>query len=721
MLVYMDLETFSDANLSKMGAFKYAESPKTEILLWGYAIGDEPAKVWDLTADPMPPADLMQAIENIQCGDWKCVWHNGFMFDVPVIEKVMGVRFPIGNIIDTMVIAFQHALPGKLADLSAIFKLPEDKAKDKEGPRLVNLFCKPLPVGRKLSRATSATHPEEWKRFINYCRLDVEAERELYRKLPKWNCTREEHELQKLDAEINRRGIGIDLELAQAAMQCAQEHQARVDGKVHKLTDGAVSSSRQTAALIEAMEKTYGFRLDSLQKSEVARWAEREDIPEPMREILRLRLSGAKSSVLKYNTVVQAACKDGRLHGTLQFRGASRTGRFSGRLFQPQNLARPTMKNAEIETAIDLVKCGLASSFYDDPAEVLANCLRGLIIPGKGFRFCVADFSSIEGRVLAWLAGEKWKLDAYREYDVLLAKDGSHIALHERAARHNDILLDEKGEPVHVGHDMYKLTYARSFNVPPESVNKEQRQMGKVLELAMGYGGGAGAFATFARGYNVDLHKIAESLDVPAQVREEALKAWEWALEKKVTAGLEKDVWVACDSIKRMWRAANPKIVQFWSDLEDAFRRCALVQADHCTANDKVRFTRIRNWIACFLPSTRTLCYPAPKVDESGHLTYMGVDQVTRKWCRLETYGGKLAENVTQAVAADILTQAMLNAWFKGYKTVMTVHDEMITEVPVESDLSHWGLEHVMCCEQPQWTDGLPLAAEGYDALRYRK
>lgn len=727
-LIYCDLETFSECNLPKCGAHRYAEDPSTEVLLWGYAIGNEPAKVWDVANDILMPDDLMQALADVKAGKAKTVWHNGMNFDANVLRAVMGIDLPPEVVIDTMVLAYECGLPGALGDLSVVFRLDKDHAKDTDGRRLVQLFCKPQPEGRKIRRATAQTHPEDWKKFVNYCRKDVEAERDLFKRMPKFNVTVEERALQCLDARINNRGMKIDLALARAAVALSEKYKVKLNAKTQELTNGAINSATQTQAMIETIEGLFGIKLKNLQKSEVSRLIEMDGLPEPMKELLRVRLSSAKSSVTKYKALLAATCSDGRLRGTLQFRGASRTGRYAGRLFQPQNLARQTRKAKELEFATEAALDGTLPLFYpDEVPEILSEILRGVITVEDGHRMVVADYSNIEGRVLAWVAGERWKLDAFREYDVVMDINGGWVTPAElQAGTHAPLKYDADGELTHRGHDLYKMAYAKAFGVKPEDVTKPQRQMGKVLELAMGYGGGPGAFVVFATSYGIDLKELARAVlpTVPQFVMDEAVSAYEWARsDKRRLCGLTRDVWLACDSLKRLWRRSNPSIVRLWKALSEACIT-ALKEKRGAQVNcpQDVRIEVRGNWLLLRLPSGRYLCYASPRVldDAAGTWTYMGIHQRTRKWQRLETYGGKVVENMIQGIAADVLTASLSRLEVAGFHPVLSVHDEVLTECPDTDFYTHERMQRIMC-EQLPWSKGLPLAAAGFDSKRYHK
>lgn len=609
-LIYADTETFSPQDLSRVGAARYAED--AQIILWSYAENDAPAKVWDRVSSPQMPADLKRMWERLFADpDARVVMHNGMNFDRQVFASNGFGEIPAEKIIDTMVLAYEHALPGSLEQLCEAFRLDADHAKDKDGKRLIQIFCKPLPVNYKLTRATPQTHPAEWERFKNYARLDIESMRVIYKKLPKWNATAQERRLQALDAVINSRGMCIDLELAKGAVETAARHRTHLAERTQELTGGAVSAATQRDALLEYLRSEWGLDLASATRAEVEKRIAEPGIPEPVKELLRIRIASTKISVQKFQSVLKTVCKDGRIRGALQFRGAGRTGRFSGRLVQFQNLARPTMRNDEIEFAIEATKEGLLDTFYEDPMPVLSNLLRGLLIASKGKKLVVADYSNVEGRVLAWLAGEEWKLKAFRDFDA------------------------------GVGHDLYKLTYARAFNVKPETVTKAQRQMGKVLELGMGYGGGAGAFRTFALAYGIDLHDMADAVksSISPTIWAEACEWYPKALLGGFTEGMDKEVFLACDSVKRAWRKANAQIVQFWYDM-DAGVRQALIEGGpvrvgrHITVDKKGNYLRVR------LPSGRYLIYPSPRIDDDG-ISYFGVAQVSRKWARIRSWGGK--------------------------------------------------------------------------------
>jgi len=366
----------------------------------------------------------------------------------------------------------------------------------------------------------------------------------------------------------------------------------------------------------------------------------------------------------------------------------------SGRLWQPHNLPRPNLKQEVIEFGIETLKANCADLFFDNVMEVASNAIRGCIVAPAGKKLVVSDLASIEGRVLPWLAGEQWKLDAYLAYDL------------------------------GIGPDMYTLAYARAFRIPLAEVTKEQRAVGKVMELMLGFGGSTGAFITGAAAYKIDLKKMAEGLlpEFLPTIREKAENSWDWAVENKRTYDLNKNIYLVCRGLTEMWRLAHPKIVTFWSGLE-TMAKVAIENKGKEYQVGKIKFIREGSWLRAILPSGRSLCYAAPRIaeDKDGeHLSYAGNNQYSRKWGRLRTYGGRWAENVTQAVARDIMTANMPRVEAAGYEIVSTIHDEIITEVPDSDNFSAVELSALLATN-PVWAKGLPLAAAGFETYRYRK
>ncbi|NYT44579.1 DNA polymerase [Alcaligenaceae bacterium] len=663
-------------------------------MLFAWAIDDGPVSVHDYTlgcqlhGDPYLPFDLSQALQDPNV----LVYAHNSGFDRTVLRHTHpDICPPVERWRDTMVRALAHGLPGALGTLCEVLKIDSDKAKDKEGRQLLMLFCKPRPAGSAIRRATRETHPAEWAKFIHYAGQDIEAMREIDKVLPEWNYRGFELDLWHLDQRINDRGVAVDTDLANAAITTVEREQKALAKRTQELTDDDVQAATQRDAMLAHVLVEYGVNLPDMQQSTLERRINDPDLPEPLRELLAIRLQASTTSTAKYRTLIKGASSDGRLRGTLQFCGASRTGRWSGRMFQPQNLPRPTLKQPDIDFGIEALKAGCADLVTDNVMALTSSAIRGCIVAPRMRKLVIADLANIEGRMLAWLAGEEWKLQAFRDYDA------------------------------GTGPDLYKLAYAKAFGIHPDDVDDHMRQIGKVKELMLGYEGGVGAYITGAATYRIDLEAMAEhAIDtIPAEIKQEALRAHEWATKKKRTFGLTKRAYVVCDSFKRLWRNANPEISSWWKELENNVV-AAINNPGKTRYCRRVMVRRDGNWLRIGLPSGRVLCYPSPQTDGEGKVSYMGNNQYTRKWQRLKTYGGKLVENITQAAARDILAANMAKAESQGYAIVLTVHDELITEANDFPGWNHEDLAKIMSTN-PEWAEGLPLAAAGFETYRYRK
>ncbi|MFZ7235833.1 DNA polymerase [Avibacterium gallinarum] len=681
--LYADLETYSPVPI-KNGVHAYAE--QAEILLFAYALNDAPVQVWDCTAEPMPEV-LRQLLADPSV---QLCFHNSY-FDRTILRHIMphAIKGGLDRWFDTMIQAYWHSLPGGLGELSEIFRLETDQAKDKAGKQLIQLFCKPRPKNSKIERATRLTHPQEWERFKQYAKLDIEAMRVLHKKMPMWNATQPEHKLWQQDQQINDRGFAVDIELAKAAILAIDKQKASLAKQTQQLTNGEVTSTTQRDALLAHLLTEYGVTLPDMTASTIERRLQDENLPEAVKTLLSSRLIASATSASKYKKLLGAVNTDGRLRGTLQFCGATRTGRWAGRTFQPQNLPRPSLKQADIDMGIEALKANCAELIFDNVTELASSALRGCIIAPKGKKLVVSDLSNIEGRMLAWLAGEDWKLNAFSAFD-----NGT-------------------------GADLYNLAYAKSFGIPVENVNKSQRQIGKVQELGLGYEGGVGAFLTFATVYRLDLEELAKSAKIPSHIKIEAQRAWDWAKKQKRTHGLTAEIYQVCDAIKRMWREAHPSICAFWKNVDLAVRQ-AIHKPNTLIRVRALTFEKVGAWLRIQLPSGRYLCYPGIKLDDQNRITYMGIDTYTRKWQRIQTYSGKLVENITQACARDIMAANMPSIEKEGYQIILTVHDEVITEALDSPRYTHQQLSQLLAIP-PNWANGLPLNAGGFEAHRYRK
>lgn len=715
--LYCDLETYGTENLFKAGPHRYAES--AEILLLAYALGDEPPIVLDFT-EPGFDFEKKQWRFNLALADGEhtTVWHNGAKFDRIILKHVLGIDIPMERLHDTMVQAYSHGLPGSLAILSEIFKLDEDEAKMKEGKRLIQQFCKPRPKNHKLKRATRETHPEDWKLFIEYAKRDIISMRKLHQKMPMWNMNLPtEKALWHLDEKINNRGFKVDIEFAKKAIAAAEKAKISKNDRVDSLTFGCVEKGTQREALLEYVNDSYGAGLDNLQASTIERMLLLPDLHPDLRELLTLRRAVSGTSVSKYPSLLGAVSSDGRLRGTLQFCGAARTGRWAGRLFQPHNLPRPTLDQETIDEGIAAILGDYDDLIVEDVLELAQSAVRGCIVASEGKKLVVSDLSNIEGRVAAWFAGEDWKLKAFYDFD--------------------------KGE----GEDLYKLAYAHSFDISPEDVDKDQRQIGKVMELALGYQGGVGAFLTFVDTYKLDLEELVTAAYplLSKRIKAESNSHWGFSLKEKRTYDLDQRTFVTCDSLKRMWREAHPKITAYWGEINNAAVSAVMREGKVFEAG-RLKFYRKGKWLRMVLPSGRALCYASPSLKE-GALRYYSINPFNKKWQRTASYGGKLFENACQAVARDVMAANMPAIEEAGYEIILSVHDELITEAPERGQIGRvltnrkgenhdstpkgwYNLDSIMYNEvhlsqllatNPEWAEGLPLAAGGFEAYRYRK
>ena len=701
-LAPMDLETFSERPLNK-GTHQYAE--KAEVLLYSFATGDGPPDVWDVASGDRMPNELEDLLRDERV---LTVWHNGRGFDLVVLKYAMPdiyAMLPIERVYDTMLAALAHGLPGSLDALGEIFNIKQEDRKLKTGKEFINLFCKMPPKNVKRGRATRLTHPTEWQGFKEYSKQDIPSMRAILKALPKWNMPYEgsEMDLSRLDYKINDRGFLLDLNLAHSAIRAIDRAQKSLSERTVELTEGEVARATQRDKLLAYLLAEHGVELPDLQKSTLETRINDTALPWQVRELLAIRLQASASSTSKYRTAILGASSDGRMRGTLQMEGASRTRRWAGRLIQPTNMLRPKLPKeiskqgdeaveAYIEMGISAMKADCEDLIFDNVMQVAANSMRGIIIAPPGKKLVVADLSGIENRDAAWLADEKWKLRALAEFD----------------AGH--------------GEDLYVLEYAKSFSADPATVTKYQRLIGKVLSLSMQYAGGVGAFMSMALIYGIDLEDMAEhTYDMlPSDVLKKSQDFYEWTVRKKrSTFGLSQKAFVVCETLKRMWRLANSAIVTQWGEIQDA-----IVQATtspgvivHC---GKTRMVRRGAWLRIRLPSGNFLVYPSPQVDDKGQFSYLGVSPYSRKWGRQKAFGGKIFNSFCQGLARDIMAANMQPAEDAGYEIVLTVHDEIVCEAPDTPEYNHEHLSSILATV-PSWALGMPLAAAGFESYRYRK
>lgn len=711
--LWFDDETYSETDLKLHGTHRYAECPSTEIMIAQWALDEGEPVVEDLTGrEYSRPSE--QLLDLMHTASVTVVAHNA-VFDRTTTRRCWNVEVPIERWYCTMVQALAHGLPGSLDKIGGVLGHEGDEAKDKRGRDLIQLFCKPRPKNMALRRATRNTHPAEWADFLGYSRQDVIAMRAISRDLPNWNYKQGHTELDlwHLDQHVNDRGFLVDLNMAHGAIAAVAVETKRLKAETIEATDGLVSSPSKRDAMLTFILAEYGVDLPDMKADTLRRRIEDPELPDAVKLLLSIRLEATKTSTAKYKALVNATSADGRLRNTLQFAGAQRTARWAGRIFQPQNLVRPNidlisahfgmsklpkkeakaLKQTYEDQGVAALKGGFADVIFDNVMGLTANLVRGAIIAPFGKKLTIADLANIEGRGLAYLAGEEWKLQAFRDFD-----EGT-------------------------GADLYILSYARAFGLDPADVEDWMRQIGKVMELGLGYEGGVAAFLTFAAVYNMDLDELADAVHSTAS--KESLAAaygmWDWTVKKnRSTLGLAKNVWVACEVLKASWRAAHPATKALWASASESVKAAIASPGLTFDIGDHLKVRRDGAWLRIRLPSGRYLCYLQPKIADDGQISYMGVSQYTRQWCRVKTYGGKLIENCTQAFARDVMAHNMPAIDASGYPIVLTVHDEIITEPDDSDEFSHEALADMMTVNPP-WAPGLPLAAAGFETHRYHK
>ena len=592
----------------------------------------------------------------------------------------------------TMAQALALSLPGGLDNLAGALGVAGKK--DAAGYRKMMQMSKPRNI---LDDGTVIwwDDAERLAGLYAYCAQDVVVEREVGKRLLELRPF--EQRLWQLDQRINDRGVHVDSDLCAASNGIAGAMQSRLDKAMRTATDGAVTGCMNANQLRDWLILR-GVETDSVDKESVAALLS-SVIPDDVQKALELRQQGSRTSTAKADALLRGMNADGRARGMLQYHAAN-TGRWGGRRFQPQNLKRPD-ENTDTDAAIAQIKSGnpdLMLMLHDDPVSVLGDCLRGLVDVEPGNVMRAGDFSNIEGRVLAWLAGEQWKLDAFAAYD--------------------------RGE----GEDLYKVTAGAILDKPAAEVTKPERQsVGKVSELALGYQGGVGAMATMSGG-RVDFALLYDML--AAKMPDHAARA-ETSFKER-GAGYEARWWQAAEIIKLAWRERHPGIKSLWRSAGDAAMD-AVRQPGSVQTVGKMAFRKAGSFLFMQLPSGRCLSYPYPRIERKktpwldddeepiyqDTVTFMGEAPQSRAWVRQTTYGGKLVENATQAVARDLLAHAMVTLDAAGWPIVLHVHDEIVCETPADFGSTE-ELERLMS-SMPAWANGCPVSTEGWSGERYRK
>jgi DNA polymerase bacteriophage-type len=640
-IAHLDLETASTVDLPKCGTHRYGEEARALLAAW--SINDGPVQLWDVTDGSPMPRELESCLL-----DPKIIKHAwNAQFERTIIKAVWGIECPPESWRCVMVQAMANGLPGALGQCAHVLGLAEQK--DPIGKKLIKMFSLPQKPTKKQPKVwlNHTDRPAEWDQFKAYCIKDVEVERAIHHTLR--DLPRKEWELWALDQRANDTGLCVDRRLVECAIRIDDQQTAKLLAEAEQIT--GLDNPNSVAQLKAWLLAEHGEEVESLNKASVADLTVK--LNGDAQRMLEIRQQLGKTSIDKYRAIDRSVCADGRVRGLLQFYGASRTGRWAGRLVQVQNLPRPSVEDWEqLELARDLVKMGdgdLLQMIYGNPAQVLADLIRTAITAAEGKRLIVCDESAIEARVLAWLAGEEWRLEVFRTHGKI-----------------------------------YEASASQMFKVPLDKIKKGNpeyalRQRGKVAELALGYQGGPGALITMG-----------------------ALKM-----------GIPED---ELQGLVDAWRASNRKVMALWYQIEGDAKRC--IRERIPVNRDKYGFTMDGKTLLMHLPNGRALAYWNTRIQDS-QIKFDGMDQKTKRWTTLDTYGGKLVENLTQAVARDCMAEAMLRMRDAGYQIRMTVHDEVVAEVPNGTG----SVEEVeaLMGEPIAWADGLPLNGAGFESFVYRK
>lgn len=651
----IDIETFSSIDIKKSGLYKYVQSSDFQILLFAYSFNGEPVRVIDLAQGEILPMELTAALQ-----DPNVIKHA---YNAPFEWYSLNKFYysPLEQWRCTMLHGLYCGYTAGLADTAVALGLPEDKRKMGIGSALIKTFCVPVkPIAKNGQRTRNLPHhePEKWNLFKEYCKQDVITEMEIERRLSAFPVPDEEQRLWELDQRINAYGVKIDQELIDGALFCSEQITTELMEEAIKLS--GLENPKSVKQLTKWLEEEIGEEISDLQKGTVKELIERAD-SEAAKRMLEIRQELSKTSVKKYTAMNEAVCADGRVRGLLQFYGANRTGRWAGRLVQVQNLPKNYLETlSHARDCVKEKKVNALKLVYGNVPDTLSQLIRTAFVPADNNIFLVADYSAIEARVIAWLAGEQWRLEVF--------------------ASHGKI---------------YEASVSQMFGVPIEKIVKgnpqyELRQKGKVAELALGYQGSSGALIAMG-----------------------ALKM-----------GLKEE---ELPEIVKRWRASNKRIVDLWYSLENAalevMRTGQAIGIKGLIIAREVDFDNNQDFLTITLPSSRKLFYAKPFIqkNEMGReaLYYRGINQETKKWENIPTYGGKLAENIVQAIARDCLAESLKRLELAGYQTCMHVHDEVILDVP--KDKADLKVVTDIMGAPIKWAPGLLLRAEGYASEFYKK
>lgn len=651
--LFIDIETYSSVDIKQCGAYKYIESKDFEILIIGYAIDDGPVIIIDLACGEEIPEEFEEALLD---SNFRKHAHNA-VFERLSFKKI-GYDIPIEQWYCTAVKSAYCGLPISLDEVSKRLNL-ENKKLD-TGKALIKYFsvpCKPTKSNGYSTRNYPEDAPDKWEMYKEYNKYDVLAEREIHTLLKQYVIPDFERQLYILDQKINDRGILVDMELANAAIEVEAIYTGLLVEKSKSINH--LDNPNSPAQLLKWLSNKTGDKISSVAKDQIPIIIEKYSNNDDITEVLEIRQKLSRSSVKKYNAMINCAMSDNRVRGTFQFYGATRTGRWAGRLLQLQNLPKNHVENIEIPRELirhkDWETCEM---IYDDVSDILSQLVRTALIAPKGMIFCVADFSAIEARVVSWLANEEWRMEVFRG-------DGK----------------------------IYEAAGARMFNVPISAVTKgsDLRAKAKNAELALGYEGSLGAMKRMG-GDKMGMSD-AEMM-----------------------------------TIVHKWRKANPKIVALWREIEDCAYKAVMYKKQVIGTVRNLVFDCNEEYLIITLPSGRSLYYRNPRFviktknnRSSKVLCYDGIVQETKQWGDIDTYGGKLTENIVQAISRDLIGYAMLQLEKAGFGVTMHVHDEAIAEVPLINAESWYNRMIDIMSTPPCWANDLPLNADGYITPFYKK
>jgi DNA polymerase bacteriophage-type len=738
--VYLDTETRSRVPIAR-GNDLYTRN--AECMIVTYAIGDTPVELWEVWKDRTLPNDLWGA-----CCDPNAIFvaHNA-VFDRLILLRCLGIRLavsadsPYGDVERwrcTRAQAYSHGLPGSLELLGLVCGLSEDQGKLVDDSKLIHTFC--VPQGGRFIEPWEA--PNEWTRFCAYAVRDTEALREIHRRLPTVNYGDKDLPVWWLDQLLNERGFQFDSALAVACVDFLSDAKVSSDVEMHKHSRGVVHAATQRDRLLRFLRERLDIPIDNLSASEVREWLEHDDLDPVARLLLEQRLDAAKSSGSKYARGLNMVGPRGRQRNTIQFNGAGRTGRDSGRGFQPHNMARPVvsvrgsgnrieLSPVKAKYIDDVIIPGIYSKsalrndlVYGGPNEAASLALRHVITAAPGNELVVGDWKNIESVITAWIAGQDDELEAFRAAFA---------------------------DPTNKALDVYRKQFSAFFGTPVLDVNDNERQAGKVSKLAFGFGGGVGALVTMAAGYQMDLEPLAEIVLPRAteSQRAKAYQAWRRAFVEAEDYEIEPAIYQACDVLKQVYRATNSKINRLRYDIGSAVNGAIRRPNEASFRVGRCLIWSNGQYLVIQLPSGRRLLYAGPElkqerlVDPLGEEPTREVSYLTfltargKSWRRIRAWPGLVLENIVQAIAADIKKAKSLalhlDTWsvpaIRAYletlpseertALVLMVHDELAIDVPSGS-YPQKRLAEIMTAPI-DWAPGLPLAVDTWNNFRYGK